>query len=719
MGKLFMKDGNHTYLSNQSLNIHPSGRNHSFEPDIPTNTFQSNPSHYIHPFEINHSYVSILQADGNDTLDSDDDIIGLTEDEIYEKDPALVLSGYTFEDEQHCTANNKVNQFSTSSLPPARWQKDQIDMHTSSSENLNYAYAINEGNQSRRLLTNANKSPMNATYNDYKILNGKKHATNVNVEFNAGLYLSAIKPALQVIHEGWKLDVHGTTISCLKISDRSDKSKNLLVCTQLTLSLTNLYENISASKVFLHLYHTDNKIQVQGSSILSNVSTPVWMVEHFLQPLADQHLASQSQIINDLNHDILYSNHEESPQSNNISEKEKRIPSKTQNFSCGLCKSRLDPFASNPKDQTLSCDKCNRLYHKKCTDRRKTRANWKKAWFCQYCILHANIAITSEENSALNPSASVFHPTERISHIDSNAIQPSGIFPNPASNSTTVSIPSHPNPPGTIQFDKRTFPNIFHPVRQLSTNLIFQPGGHKSKELPASMSTSATQPFGTILSSNLPPGPVLQPSMNVHNDLTTPKFPTTSTRQRGSNINVNNSEIEFLNTALNACRGTISQQEVELKNQKESLEIRNKRIMQLENQVGHASKQFASRDIPNEPLKEPDNNFLEKIVQLVGKLCEAKNVPSTNIVINPCQKDTSHNKSSTSTQTDLIELTCNQCEHQSVREDTGNKQHNNPPLISDLTCEACGFGFATISMLSTHRETCHESCSFEDVPDPL
>ena len=75
------------------------------------------------------------------------------------------------------------------------------------------------------------------------------HPRNTDIEFNAGLYMSAIKPALQAIHEGWKKDAHGTNIICMKISNRSDNSGNLLVCTQLTLSLTNSFEGIFASNV--------------------------------------------------------------------------------------------------------------------------------------------------------------------------------------------------------------------------------------------------------------------------------------------------------------------------------------------------------------------------------------------------------------------------------------------------------------------------------------
>ena len=86
----------------------------------------------------------------------------------------------------------------------------------------NYEYTINKGNQTRRLVENANKARV--TYKDLKMLGGKQHETNANIEFNAGLYLSAIKPTLSRVHEGWKSVVHGTCITCHKMSPRMDKS---------------------------------------------------------------------------------------------------------------------------------------------------------------------------------------------------------------------------------------------------------------------------------------------------------------------------------------------------------------------------------------------------------------------------------------------------------------------------------------------------------------
>ena len=120
---------------------------------------------------------------------------------------------------------------------------------------------------------------------------------------------------------------------------------------------------------------------------------------------------------------------------------------------------------------------------------------------------------------------------------------------------------------------------------------------------------------------------------------TDPKFPTTATRQRSSNVNINNAEIEFTKTALSACRSTISQQEMELRRLKETLEIRNKRITQLEAQVTHASGLISSRNTPTDISEDKLAAIVVKIENLatsVEKLHSLSSHPSNHIVVNSC-----------------------------------------------------------------------------------
>ena len=73
------------------------------------------------------------------------------------------------------------------------------------------------------------------------------------------------------------------------------------------------------------------------------------------------------------------------------------------------------------------------------------------------------------------------------------------------------------------------------------------------------------------------------------------RFPNVSTRQRTSNVNTLDPETEFLKTFFDSCRSTIVQQEAELKRLNECLDIRNKRVLLLESQVGIAADSLSSR----------------------------------------------------------------------------------------------------------------------------
>ena len=277
---------NQKHLSSHSLighstlpKLQPPGRNPAKQTEVlsPCNEIISfmDGDHYTESLQ-----VLIHQLDGNDSMPEDNDeysTVGLTENEIYALDPTLIESGYTIVDTNPSKSlidvDNTMNTFSSVNTPSIR-KKNSLPIQ--SSDHISYQYTLNKDNQTQRLLANANKVPMNITYNNFIVLNGKKHATNVNIEFNAGVYMSAIKPALEAIHEGWKTVVLGTNITCNNISDRMDNSGSLLVCTQLTLTLANHLEGITGSKVVLHLYHTDDKLQIQGSHLLNKVSTAVW-----------------------------------------------------------------------------------------------------------------------------------------------------------------------------------------------------------------------------------------------------------------------------------------------------------------------------------------------------------------------------------------------------------------------------------------------------------
>ena len=60
----------------------------------------------------------------------------------------------------------------------------------------------------------------------------------VTVQFNAGVYMTAIRPVLDKIDENWISYVGDWSISCSEISNRAEMSDHL-VCTKLSLKVTN------------------------------------------------------------------------------------------------------------------------------------------------------------------------------------------------------------------------------------------------------------------------------------------------------------------------------------------------------------------------------------------------------------------------------------------------------------------------------------------------
>ena len=107
-----------------------------------------------------------------------------------------------------------------------------------------------------------------------------------------------------------------------------------------------------------------------------------------------------------------------------------------------------------------------------------------------------------------------------------------------------------------------------------------------------------------------------------------------------SNVNISNADDEFQRTALNTCRRTITQQGAEIKKLKEALDIRNKRILQLEAQIGHASDLFSDRASHDDPNNTLYKDLFRTVERLAEKVSQSHNVPSTNIVINSCHHKT-------------------------------------------------------------------------------
>ena len=319
---------------------------------------------------------------------------------------------------------------------------------------------------------------MEVTFKNIQVINGENHPTNTYIECNAGNYISAVEPALESVSAGWKLDLTGVTISCIDVSPRLDTSGKHVSTKLVFMVAVN-----TSSKIVLHFYHTSNTILVQGSTIMpEGISFAAWLVKHFLEPLAAMHSAQNSLQIEAINSTIR----------------------QTTTFPCGGCNDPINPTASLPKDQELSCSKCRKLFHKRCTDRRKTTANWRKSpWYCLGCVLGSqNNLHTADQRSvpqpSLNPSARVFQPLAQFSEQPQPVQSPDQSPPqqDPAEAAQRLSVDSQIQPEP-------------HPVLTGQPNPA-TPAPDVAQTSPASISSPVTQPTPPGVLSAPASGTVLQ-----------------------------------------------------------------------------------------------------------------------------------------------------------------------------------------------------------------
>ena len=234
--------------------------------------------------------------------------------------------------------------------------------------------------------------------------------------------------------------------------------------------------------------------------------------------------------------------------------------------------------------------------------------------------------------------------------------------------------------------------------------------------------SNAWNPEAAEYTPQLPPQnqtPATVPQTPGNGPLTLPdqlsvRFPSNNNRQRTSNIDVNNPEIEFLQTSVDSCRSTIVQQETDLKKLRETMDIRNKRILQLEAQVGISVAHISSRKLPevsNPSIASTDVNNCQDIVALLSKIEHAlksinsPSAPVNNINIhNSSQQCKSRSEHHASSQTDLNFFSCNLCDFVSTNDDDLKHHVKVNHESTNLSCLSCERIFSTAKDLKEHKE---------------
>ena len=255
----------------------------------------------------------------------------------------------------------------------------------------------------------------------------------------------------------------------------------------------------------------------------------------------------------------------------------------------------IEHVATRVRDQPLTCKSCSNLFHKKCTDRSGARGGaWnREPWFCFSC----------RSRGTIPPNETASISTATLSHNTSSHLS-SSIFP--------VSL--HPPPDTSIHYEDNSIIEINEtppedtrgrdgheqhgeaPTRQLAVHEHLDPSAEDfiPRTLPSLRQTVNSPTQADIPPGQLPAGLLNQPeAVPLPQTILAPtyqqqKFPNNSIRQRKSNIATLDPEIEFQKATIDACRSTIAQQEAELKRLNECLDLRNKKVMQLESQVGIA-----------------------------------------------------------------------------------------------------------------------------------
>ena len=548
---------------------------------------------------------------------------------------------------------------------------------TQNNDDLTFNYSLNTQNQARRLITGASRPPISVTYNNTQRVNDIMCTFYANVECSSGVYLTAIKPALEAVTEDWSINVGNCTVSCTKVSDRQDNTGRHLLSTQLKLLIPNRDQPDTAThKLTLHFYHTNDKIFIQSSTIMSpGTSAATWLVKNFIEPLAANHIENNQQSIDRVNNAIL---------------------SSAESWSCWSCSCQIELTATQVKNQPLTCSKCSRMFHKKCTDRSRARGgNWnREPWVCTSCTASG---IQSSDPSVTQPQAR--QDQNLITHAQPPVHAPPALTETPRpsllqEDNSIVDI----NPPVYIP------PNILNP-----SAIDFHP------QVPPFTPSMDVDPAPEH-SSQVPFYSVAQPTISTQPR----RFPSNAIRQKSSNVAVLHPEYEFQKAAIDACRATIATQEADIKTLKESNALKNKKVMQLESQVGVATSYLASRDTSSvESIQNSDqiSNLLQNLNLWLTKLSgiseclSNRTTPAVNVYASPCFQQHKNHMTDSATQTaaDNVPLSkpvaplpedCNQSAEAPLDMSTHSEEI--------LACTICQGIFQSSRELDEHMEDAHD-----------
>ena len=234
--------------------------------------------------------------------------------------------------------------------PPGTLQSHSFGHNPGSGDAHLLQHTLNRDKQTRSLLANTIRPDV--------VFEISPNKENVNVRCSPGFYQQIAKPAFSTLTKGFTFDVSGINLSC----SIKTTSKDQTGVTERVLLKFNFVLNGVPGLIAVHLYHTSQLIQVQGSMVMPDMnSAAVWFVKHALEERFRALSKSQHYSIKEF-HAALHALSQStipspSPFSNTLSSSLK-ISDQT---SCDDCKKT---FSTNSKP--VPCLICDATVHSSC-----------------------------------------------------------------------------------------------------------------------------------------------------------------------------------------------------------------------------------------------------------------------------------------------------------------------------------------------------------------
>ena len=468
--------------------------------------------------------------------------MGLTEAEIYERDPALLPTGYTFED-----------VVLTSTDKPSFAGKTA-------------QFSLNKDKQMNALANDAALANFTVIVND----NDK----NVGIQCSTAFYDAVAKPVMCGLSKDATLNINNISVNCSHIDFNRDSNGyeyNRVLHVRLGGS-----GQFSIGKVTIHLHHTKRLIQMQGSALMPDgTRSPVWFLNTFVKERFARLAKLKQYDITALN-DAVRRTVEQHKVSENIGN------------NCCQC---LRLFASNAKP--TQCINCSKYFHKTgCLPAHSSS-----------CYAKGYKSDTASASRTTMSSSSVMSSAKECYSSSSSSKRPrtesSSIISLPQTSSLpTTQIAASASPPNSSPANAHSQIESAYPSQAKITLLQRQPAPILTTSIStattaATVTTTAAPSFliGSSSSLNVNAAP-----FNFVANLNTKRKP----KPKAASISPETAKIDYLNLELNAAKTRIVQLETTIDDQEVTINIQREKIKLLE-QTKHNSANttygFNSHDV--------------------------------------------------------------------------------------------------------------------------